>query len=77
MLLALKHEVGVQDLVREHRRVADLCSREYWLVLLLVLARYRVLDPATLEEHVLVRGQPRVVLGSGAHSMFTGDLWNE
>ena len=76
MLLALKHEVGVQDLVREHGRVvADLCSREYWLVLPLVLARYRVLDPATLEEHVLV--QLSVVLEYGAHGMHTGDLWNE
>ena len=46
-------------------------------VLLQVLARYRVLELATLEEHVLVQGQPHVVLGSGAHSVFTGDLWNE
>ena len=72
MLLALKHEVGVQDLVREHRRVADICSREYWLVLLLVLARYRVLDPATLEEHVLVQRQHHGVLGVGAHGVVHG-----
>ena len=73
MLLALKHEVGVKDLIREHRRVvADLCSREYWLVLLLVLARYRVLDLATLEEHVLVQRQHHGVLGLGAHGVGHG-----
>ena len=51
--------------------------QESWLVHLRVLARYRSLGLATLEEHVLVQGQPCVVLESGAHSVHTGDLWNE
>ena len=56
---------------------AALRGRELWLVHLQVLARYGGLGLTTLPEHVLVQGQPHVVLGSGAHSVFTGDLWNE
>ena len=62
---------------RVHGRVAALNGREHWLVLLQVLARYGGLGLATLAEHVLVQGQPHGVLGPGAHSVFTGDLWNE
>ena len=51
--------------------------QESWLVHLRVLARYRSLGLATFEEHILVQGQPCVVLKSGAHSVHTGDLWNE
>ena len=56
---------------------AALKGRELWLVHLQVLARYGGLGLATLLEHVLVHGQPHVVLGTGAHSVVTGDLWNE
>ena len=57
---------------------SDISQRqESWLVHLRVLARYRSLGLATLEEHVLVQGQPCVVLESGAHSVFTWDLGNE
>ena len=52
-------------------------GRVLWLVLLQVLARYGGLGLATLEEHVLVQGQPHSVLGPGAHSVVTGDLWDE
>ena len=76
MLLALRHEDGVRGGVRVHGRVAGLSGREHWLVLLQVLARYRVLELATLEEHVLVQGQHHGVLGLGAHSVVTEDLWN-
>ena len=76
MLLALRHEDGVRGGVRVLGRVADLSGREHWLVLLQVLARYRVLEFATLEEHVLVQGQHHGVLGLGAHSLVMEDLWN-
>ena len=76
MLLALRHEVGVRDDVRVHWGVAALSGTEHWLVLLQVLARYRVLELATLEEHVLVQGQHHGVLSLGAHSVVTEDLWN-
>ena len=56
---------------------AALKGRELWLVHLQVLARYGGLGLTTLEEHVLVQGQPHGVLGTGAHSVVTGDLWNE
>ena len=77
MLLALRHEDGVRGAVRVHWRVADLSGREHWLVLLQVLARYKVLELATLKEHVLVQGQHHGVLDLGAHSVVTGDLWAE
>ena len=72
MLLVLQHEDGVRDGFRVHGRVAGLSGREHWLVLLQVLARYRVLELATLEEHVLVQGQHHGVLGLGAHSVVHG-----
>ena len=74
---AFRHESGVRGSARVQGAVAALSGREPWLVHLQVLAGYRGLGLATLEEHVLVQGQPHVVLGSGAHSVFTGDLWNE
>ena len=57
--------------------MASLSGKSLGLSLLHVLARYRSLGLATFEEHVLVQGQPCVVLESGAHSVFMGDLWNE
>ena len=57
--------------------MASLSGRSLGLSILRVLARYRSLGLATFEEHVLVQGQPCVVLESGAHSVYTGDLWNE
>ena len=57
--------------------MASLSGRSLGLSILRVLARYRSLGLATFEEHVLVQGQPCVVLESGAHSVHTGDLWNE
>ena len=56
---------------------AALKGRELWLVHPQVLARYGGLGLTTLPEHVLVLGQPHVVLGTGAHSVVMGDLWNE
>ena len=72
MLLALGHEDGVRSVVRVLGRVADLSGREHLLVLLQVLARYRVLEFATLEEHVLVQWQHHGVLGLGAHGKVHG-----
>ena len=74
---AIKHEEGVREGVLVHERVAALGGREHWLVHLQVLARYRVLGLATLKERVLVKGQHYGVLDLGAHSVVTGDLWNE
>ena len=56
---------------------AALKGRELWLVHPQVLARYGGLSLATLPEHVLVQVLPHVVLVTGAHSVVTGDLWNE
>ena len=57
--------------------MASLSGRSLGLSILRVLARYRSLGLATFEEHVLVQGQLSVVLEYGAHSVHTGDLWNE
>ena len=55
--------------------MASLSGRILGWSILRVLARYRSLGLATFEEHVLV--QLSVVLEYGAHSVHTGDLWNE
>ena len=57
--------------------MAALRGRELRRVHPQVLARYGGLGLASLPEHVLALGQPHDVLGTGAHSMVTGDLWNE
>ena len=57
--------------------VAALRGRELRRVHPQVLARYGGLGLASLPEHVLALGQPHDVLSTGAHSMVTGDLWNE
>ena len=55
--------------------MASLSGRSLGLSILRVLARYRSLGLATLEEHVIV--QLSVVLEYGAHGVHTGYLWNE
>ena len=57
--------------------MAALRGRELRRVHPQVLARYGGLGLASLPEHVLALGQPHDVLGTGAHSMVTGDLWDE
>ena len=52
--------------------MASLSGRSLGLSVLRVLARYRSLGLATLEEHVLVQRQHHGVLGVGAHGVVHG-----